>query len=252
MEPIYIQSHRVYLTQRVPGKHWRRLGDALEYDLATTNDFIVECGGEPLLLLRAASSVQSPIRRVVVRVTTHKGERKRQLAPVRVDNIGGDVVEIPLPGMPVEWLSMTKAGIVSAYDTVTVELLEQQVGMTNEVFDHPPVDFLYPTYTDYLNGNFERRWGELWNLDELVSGRDRFGEMVRGRLLHWHENLSWRRPRGAGGLRRLVANGITQPRVLNLIFRALLASGLVGLDSSNGYTWRWRVVMRDVDDEQRS
>lgn len=191
---------------------WCSLGGCIEYSkdfLAIAND-----GARPIYLAMFRAAAGSKLRRVTVKIKVKKGGAIHEQC-ITLDDLGMRPVRKALDGIPLKpKRSRSKQGVklgdvylklVSAVNDEGVDLVSGRKVAT--IFS--------PTCTVSLLHHYAVRWGQYWDIDEIVRAK----QMAKNR---WYRRLVqsagqlWRPLR----LRRVAFYGLANPLTLSVTFWA--------------------------------
>jgi len=174
--PAYMASHAAYIERSCIGKPWKKLGDHFEFDIHLESNFLSnETSPTSCLFLRNLSGKEFSSVEILVTAEAAYG-RYQDLAVLR------DVGEIPeivkLPRIPLKEVEITEDGkLHTIYKEVTVQLwvLASPCGPALEHLKFPP---FRPSYTEFLNSTWVKKWDTVWNLDYIESLKRRMREKM--------------------------------------------------------------------------
>ncbi len=168
----YTISHKHYLSRRAKTPY-KRVDDLFEYKLFLesknlTND---EVPSSKIIFKIIDSSIQE-IKVYIIASKENLQYQDRLCARVK----NGEIIVLNLCRIPLKEMYITSAGNISTtYDDVNIEgVVEKENGHTKEF------QSLWgsPTYTEFLNSSWDRKWNKIWNLDYLEEDMLKFRHSI--------------------------------------------------------------------------
>lgn len=165
----YIISHNDYI-YRTSKLHFKELADEIDYDVKLASRYISN-DEVPMSKLYVKTGKNNIYNHFTGYVKAFSGNVCYQ-NPIDIELVSDEQVVIThLPSIPLKDITIDDDGIVTTYSEVTLSgVFYGEGGVTKEISD----TFGSPTYTEFLNSTWSRKWDHVWNLDFLEF---EFGEM---------------------------------------------------------------------------
>ncbi|MFM5352082.1 hypothetical protein ACSZNH_17920 [Aeromonas dhakensis] len=165
----YIVSHDRYIC-RTSKLHFKRLVSAIDYDVKLASRYISNTE-VPMSKLYVKTQGGNVYNRFSGYVKAFSGRVCYQNY-IDIELIFDEQITIVhLPSIPLKNITFDEDGIYSTYSDVTLSgVLYGEGGVTEKVSSI----IGSPTYTEFLNSTWVRKWDHVWNLDFLEL---EFGEM---------------------------------------------------------------------------
>lgn len=163
----YQVSHQEHLKRSQAGKHFDELGEFFEFDIHLECDHVSNATvPTSFLILRNRSD--KIFERVELLVEADGGCVKYQDFATLI-SVGETPVVVYLPRIPLKEIEITENNrIVMSYEKVNITLFIRDKAVPEErarAVSWP----ISPTYTEFLNSSWDKKWGTVWNLDYIES-----------------------------------------------------------------------------------
>jgi len=166
--PIFRQAHDYHVSVRRWQLRWRELAENVEFQLHTLSSFDEDSNGKQSIWIR--NSGQVLIEEVHFCVEAKLGSVSYQvpLAAYRLNP--GCKAKLALAGLPLQDLIVHNDQIYTTYDSIStypVRIIRNhqvEIYSTDGMAQHP-------TYDDYLNGEWRRWDGRLYNIKAINDSR---------------------------------------------------------------------------------
>lgn len=175
----YRVSHQEHLKRFQAGKRFDALGQFFQFDIHLECDHISN-STVPMSFLILRNISGRSFQRVELLVEADAGYVKYQDFTTLVD-IGKIPLVVNLPRIPLKEIELTNDNrIVTAYDNVRVmiEINDDSLSIYESRSESGPIR---PTYTEFLNSRWDKKWGHVWNLDYIESSKTK----LRHRLQYY-------------------------------------------------------------------
>lgn len=163
----YQVSHEEHLKRFQIGRRFDSLGRFFEFDIHLECNHISN-STVPMSFLILRNTSDRTFRRVELIVEADAGYVKYQDFNTLVD-IGKTPLVVYLPRIPLKEIELTHDNkIITTYKNVVVkvEILDESLSGNESTGESYPIS---PTYTEFLNSRWERKWDTFWNLDYIES-----------------------------------------------------------------------------------
>lgn len=156
----YIISHNAYIS-RTSKLHFKELTHEIEYDVKLASRYISN-SESPMSKLYIKTGKNNAYNRFSGYVKAFSGSVCYQ-NKIDLELICDEQVVITyLPSIPLKEITIADNEIYTTYSEITLSgIFYGDCGVTNKVSD----TFGFPTYTEFLNSTWRRRWDYIWNLD---------------------------------------------------------------------------------------
>ena len=181
----YIYSHNEYLKRTSLGSRWKKLDENLEYDIKFENIFSNE--KIPLHTIALKNRTSKVLRNIKVQIIAESDFLKYS-----------DTIEIPfldnkihishLCRIPLQEIYIENGKIFLPYDRILVSITYQ---LEENIYKRENYFFL--TYTEYLNSEWEEKWGKIWNLDLIRRNQQRLREKLWYYLILKYQYISYKK-----------------------------------------------------------
>jgi len=165
--PIFRQAHDYHLAVRRWQRRWAELAENVEFQLHTRSSFDEDNNGEQSIWIR--NSGQVLIDEVHFCVEAKLGSVSYQV-PLAVYRLKpGCKAKLALVGLPLQDLIVHNDQVYTTYDSISTYPVRIIRNHHMEIYSTDGVSW-HPTYGDYLNGEWRRWDGRLYNIkaiDEL-------------------------------------------------------------------------------------
>lgn len=163
----YQVSHQEHLKRFQAGKRFDELGEFFEFDIRLECDHISNATVPASFIILRNRSTQT-FERVELLVEADAGYVKYQDFTTLIA-VGETPLVVNLSRIPLKEIEFTSQNkIITPYNQVTVTLYirdctipEYQAKATSRPF--------HPSYTEFLNSSWDKKWGTMWNLDYIES-----------------------------------------------------------------------------------
>lgn len=164
----YQVSHEEHLKRFQAGKRFRELGEFFEFDIHLECDHVSNATvPTSFLILRNRSG--RTFSRIELLVEANGGYVKYQDFTTLIA-VGETPLVVYLPRIPLKEIEFTNTNrIVTPYHDVTVTI---SIRDDDSIPEHKAkvTSFpISPTYTEFLNSSWDKKWGTVWNLDYIES-----------------------------------------------------------------------------------
>jgi hypothetical protein len=140
--------------------------------------------------------------------------------------MGKPLVVIKLPRMPLKDLYVFDDGVKLSIDNIFIE--GEFIDRQGNINQFKTINGC-PIYNEYLNGEWDYRWGIVWNLDYLSEIKSNFRHRILNKLLGqlWSLGPPRRKNRTIRRFlsdiyREVLVNGLLHEKVINVIFWLLV------------------------------
>lgn len=164
----YNASHIAYSKRLATRRKFKDLGSLFEYDIHLECDHISN-STVPMSVLLIKNKSDLKFSRVEILVEACAGYAKYQDFTTLID-----VTDVPLiillPRIPLKEMHFTDDfRIVTPYQHAVIKLniLDDNV---SSVQSEAMSQYIYPSYTEFLNSHWDRKWEQVWNLD-FIEGK---------------------------------------------------------------------------------
>lgn len=164
---VYEVSHEEHLKRFRPGKRFETLGKFFEYDIHLECNHISNAT-VPMSFLILRNTSERIFNRVELVVEADAGYVKYQDFTTLI-GVGITPLVVNLPRIPLKEIEVTKNNkIVTTYSKVVVKIAILDSSLS-EYESKAESHGITPTYTEFLNSRWERKWDAVWNLDYIES-----------------------------------------------------------------------------------
>lgn len=164
----YQVSHDEHLKRTQAGKRFRELGEFFEFDIHLECDHVSNATVPTSFLILRNRSGQT-FNRIELLVEANAGRVKYQDFTTLIA-FGETPLVVYLPRIPLKEIEFTDANrIVTSYHDVTVSISICNEGSIPEYKVKATSLPISPTYTEFLNSLWDKKWGTIWNLDYIKS-----------------------------------------------------------------------------------
>lgn len=166
----YQVSHEEHLKRFQAGKRFRELGEFFEFDIHLECDHVSNATvPTSFLILRNRSG--RTFSRIELLVEANGGYVKYQDFTTLIA-VEDTPLVVYLPRIPLKEIEFTSANrIVTSYRDVTVTVFIRDDASIPEYKVQAKSLPISPTYTEFLNSSWDRKWGTVWNLDYIESSK---------------------------------------------------------------------------------
>ena len=162
----YKVSHEEHLEHYRPGKRFHALGRFLEYDIHLESDHVSNAT-VPMSFLILRNISDRTFHRVDLLVEADAGSVKYQDFTTLID-VGSTPLVVHLPRIPLKEMDVQNNRIITTYNKVWVKATISDNSLSEyEAKAESPR--LSPTYSEFLNSRWKRKWDVIWNLDYIES-----------------------------------------------------------------------------------
>jgi hypothetical protein len=218
VEPIFRQSHDYHIALRRWQQRWVELADGVEYKLLTRSSFDGDETAEQSVWIR--NSGETVIDEVQFCVDAKLGRVSYQV-PLAVYRLQpGCLARLTLNGLPLQDLMVDQNAILTTYESVQVYPVRIVRNRQLEIYEDAGIAW-HPTHDDFLNGEWQRWNGRLYNTKAIAESR----RENRLRLAHF---LCWRY-----GLLGFDAGTLLGQALRTRCYRSLPGVLMFGLVTSN-------------------
>lgn len=163
----YRVSHEEHLKRSQMGKRFDALGSFFEFDIHLEGNHISN-STVPMSFLILRNTSKSSFQRIDLLVEADAGYVKYQDFTTLVD-VGETPLVVNLPRIPLKEIELTSNNrIITTYDKVRVKIKIHDEALR----DHESKGdshSISPTYTEFLNSRWDKKWDHFWNLDYIES-----------------------------------------------------------------------------------
>jgi hypothetical protein len=172
VEPIFRQAHDYHIALRRWQRRWVELTNGVEYKLHTRSSFDEGGNAEQSVWIRnAGKSVVDEIRFCV---EAKLGSFSYQVPLTAYRLRPGCTARLALLGLPLQDLAVHENRVFSTYESLHIYPVRIVRDHQVEVYSTDGIAW-HPTHDDYLNGEWKRWNGHLYNLKAIAdSRRDNF------------------------------------------------------------------------------
>lgn len=167
----YEISHQEYLRRNQIGQRFENIGKYFSFDIHLESDYI--------------SNATIPISSLVLRnISEKKFKRIELIVKAEADyaafqdfttlfDVDDKQLVINLPRIPLKQLDITKDHkIIRTYNKVQVKIRiidDPSITQNDAESESLPI---HPSYTEFLNSRWDKKWDAVWNLDFIESLKD--------------------------------------------------------------------------------
>lgn len=163
----YRVSHEEHLKRFSPGKRFEKLGKYFEFELHLESNYVSNAT-VPMSFVILRNTSGRTFKRVEVVVEADAGYVKYQDVSSLVE-VGPTPVVLHLPRIPLKEIELTRDNrIMTSYNDVHVRL-QIADGAVEEGESAAESLTIRPTYTEFLNSRWDKKWETVWNLDYIES-----------------------------------------------------------------------------------
>lgn len=163
----YRVSHQEYIKRFQAGKRFEALGSFFEFDIYLECNHISN-STVPMSFLILRNVSERPFPKVELLVEADAGYVKYQDFTTLVD-VGKTPLVVNLPRIPLKEIElMSNNRIITTYDKVRVaiQINDEALSDYEARSESRPIR---PTYTEFLNSSWDKKWDHFWNLDYIES-----------------------------------------------------------------------------------
>lgn len=163
----YEISHAEHLKRFQAGKHLDELGEFFEFDVHLECDYVSNATVPTSFLILRNRSGQT-FNRVELLVEAN-GEYVKYQDFTTLVAVGEIPLVVYLPRIPLKEIEFTNTNrIILPYRDVTVTVFVHDDSIP-EYKSKAKSRAIRPTYTEFLNSSWDKKWGTVWNLDYIES-----------------------------------------------------------------------------------
>ena len=219
----YIISHQNYLSWKATTRY-KQVKNLFEYKLLLENRYLTNDESPASKII--FKIIDQDILRIRAFIIAEKGKLQYQ-DMVSMHVRGQEITVIHLSRIPLKEIIVCSNGISTTYDDVRIEGEVTKEGGSVIKFDSL---WGSPTYTEFLNSSWDRKWGKIWNLDYLQDQKKNFRHSLVHRLAGSLAYLNIRPTARKQSFTQIiyrywcifVVNIIANERVTNFIFWCLV------------------------------
>jgi hypothetical protein len=166
-QETYRVSHEEHLKRFQMGKRFDALGSFFEFDIHLECNHISNSTVPMSFLILRNTSVRS-FQRIDLLVEADAGYVKYQDFTTLLD-VDKTPLVVNLPRIPLKEIELTSNNrIVTTYDKVRIkiEIHDEKLSDHESKGESHPIS---PTYTEFLNSRWDKKWDRFWNLDYIES-----------------------------------------------------------------------------------
>jgi hypothetical protein len=175
----YQVSHQEHLKRLQVGRRFEELGEFFEFGIHLECDHLSNITvPKSILMLRNRSS--RIFERVALLVEATSSHSKYQDFTTLID-VGVTPLVVYLTKIPLKEIAVSDSNrITRSYDHVIVTLFikDSEIPEYKTKVTSWPIK---PSYTEFLNSSWDKKWGAVWNLDYIESCKTR----LRNKLQHY-------------------------------------------------------------------
>lgn len=166
--PIFRQAHDCHVALRRWQRRWVELADGVEYKLHTRSSFDEGSNAEQSVWIRNTGKDVVDEMRFCVEARLGNFAYQVPLTAYRLRP--GSTSRLTLHGLPLQDLTVHEDGIISAYESLHVYPVRIERNHQAEIYSTDGIA-RHPTYGDYLDGQWKRWNGRLYNLKAISDAR---------------------------------------------------------------------------------
>ncbi len=163
----YRVSHQEHLKRFQAGKRFDELGRFFEFDIHLECNHISN-STIPMSFLILRNISGRSFQRIELLVEADAGYVKYQDFTTLID-VGKTPLVVNLPRIPLKEIELTGSNrIVTTYDKVSIKIAI----LDDSISEHESKGeshSICPTYTEFLNSKWDKKWDCFWNLDYIES-----------------------------------------------------------------------------------
>lgn len=168
VEPIFRQAHDYHVALRRWQRRWVELADGVDYKLHTRSSFDEGSNAEQSVWIRNTGKAVVDEIRFCVEAKVGNFSYQVPLAAYRLRP--GYTTRLTLPGLPLQDLAVHEDRIISTYESLHIYPVRIERDHQAEIYSTDGIA-LHPTYGDFLNGQWKRWNGQLYNLKAISDAR---------------------------------------------------------------------------------
>ncbi|MBV6323957.1 hypothetical protein [Duganella violaceipulchra] len=168
VEPIYRQANDYHLALRNWQRRWVELAANVEYKLMTRSSFDQDGNPEQSIWVRNTGTTLIDELHFCVEARLGSVSYQVPLAAYRLRP--GCLARLPLIGLPLQDLSIRKDGLFATYESIRVYPIRIAREQRIDIYSTDGVVWT-PSHDDYLNGEWKRWRGRLYNVKAMTDAR---------------------------------------------------------------------------------
>lgn len=163
----YRISHEEHLKRFRMGKRFDALGSFFEFDIHLECNHISN-SAVPMSFLILRNTSERSFERIELLVEADAGYVKYQDFTTLVD-VGKTPLVVNLPRIPLKEIELTSNNrIITTYDKVRIKINIHD-DLLSDYEAKGESHSIRPTYTEFLNSRWDKKWDQFWNLDYIES-----------------------------------------------------------------------------------
>lgn len=180
--PIFRQAHEYHIALRRWQRRWIELANAVEYKLHTRSSFDEGDNAEQSIWIRNTGKVI--VDEIHFCVEAKLGSFSYQVPMAAYRLKPGHTARLALLGLPLQDLSFHQNRVLATYESVHVYPVRIMRDHQGEFYSTDGIAW-HPTHDAYLNGEWRRWNGRLFNIKAIAASR-------RENFLRIAHSLCWR------------------------------------------------------------
>lgn len=162
----YRVSHEEHLKHTRLGKRFGELGSFFEFDIHLECNYLSN-STVPMSFIILRNKSENKFSRAELLVEADAGHVKYQDFTTLID-LDSIPRVVSLPSIPLKEVEFTDSNdIVTSYNNVRVKIKIIDDKIISEEESSAESCAISPTYTEFLNSNWDKKWGVVWNLDYI-------------------------------------------------------------------------------------
>jgi hypothetical protein len=163
----YEVSHQEHLKRFQTGRNFHELGEFFEFDLHLECNYVSN-STVPMSFLILRNRTERAFDRVEILVQASAAYVKYQDFTTLID-VGETPFVVYLPRIHLKEVEFTNSNrIITSYNEVTVTAFIHDGSISGHQ-SKAQSSSICPTYTEFLNSRWDKKWGTVWNLDYIES-----------------------------------------------------------------------------------
>lgn len=168
VEPIFRQAHDYHVALRRWQRRWIELAVDVEYKLHTRSSFDEGSHAEQSVWIR--NTGKAVVEEIQFCVEARLGNFSYQVPLAAYRLRPGCMIQLALPGLPLQDLAVHRDHIISTYTSLHIYPVRIERDRQAEIYSTDGIAW-HPTYDDFLNGQWKRWNGRLYNLKAIADAR---------------------------------------------------------------------------------
>lgn len=163
----YRISHEEHLKRFQTGKSFQSIGEFFEYDIHLECNHVSN-STVPMSFVILRNKSDRIFERVELLIEADAGYVKYQDFTTLID-VGETPIVVNLPRIPLKEIEFTSNNrIITSYKSAKVKIVIPDQSLS-ERESKSESHAISPTYTEFLNSRWDKKWDTVWNLDYIES-----------------------------------------------------------------------------------